>query len=56
MKADDDTFVCVRRVLQRMHDLPRHIQPKVYAGITTTCGMPQLPGVGRVIKDPNDRW
>eukprot|EP00904_Undaria_pinnatifida_P001183 jgi/Undpi1/11065/HiC_scaffold_30.g13363.m1 len=58
LKADDDTFVCLRRTASQMHLVPPHIKPKVYGGIPTACHLPNNPdeAVGRVIKDVNNKW
>eukprot|EP00903_Cladosiphon_okamuranus_P008892 g8512.t1 len=58
LKADDDTFVCLRRTASQMHLVPAHIQPKVYGGIPTACHLPNNPdnAVGKVISDVEDKW
>lgn len=56
MKADDDTFVCLKMVAEKLHNLPEAVQPKVYAGVPTACNIVKHHMVGRVITDPTNRW
>jgi hypothetical protein len=56
MKADDDTFVCIRQVFKRLNDLPEETRTKVYAGVPTHCDMPGHAMVGRVFSDPAHKW
>ncbi|CAN0399852.1 unnamed protein product [Ectocarpus fasciculatus] len=58
LKADDDTFVCLRRTASQMHLVPAHIKPKVYGGIPTACHLANNPddAVGKVIVDMDDKW
>ncbi|CAM9754890.1 unnamed protein product, partial [Hapterophycus canaliculatus] len=58
LKADDDTFVCLRRTASQMHLVPAHIKPKVYGGIPTACHLPNNPNetVGKVVMDVDKKW
>eukprot|EP00752_Nemacystus_decipiens_P006800 g6105.t1 len=60
LKADDDTFVCVQRLANFLHNQPEESKDKLYAGVPTSCNAPTSPArnymVGRVIKDRNDKW
>ncbi|CAN0055017.1 unnamed protein product, partial [Ectocarpus fasciculatus] len=58
LKADDDTFVCVERLANFLHNQPEESKDKIYAGVPTACNSPANPSVnvGRVIKDHKDKW
>ncbi|CAM9562688.1 unnamed protein product, partial [Choristocarpus tenellus] len=43
LKGDDDTFVCLKRIATFLHDQPKHVQPKLYAGVPTACNLPTNP-------------
>lgn len=43
LKADDDTFVCVRRLAMFLHAQPDAIKDKIYAGVPTACNLPSNP-------------
>ncbi|CAM9097896.1 unnamed protein product, partial [Ascophyllum nodosum] len=58
LKADDDSFVCLRRITSMLHDMDPAIHDRVYAGVPTYCNNPTNPDYwnGRVMKDPNHQW
>lgn len=57
IKSDDDTIVCLRRLLTKLLDVPEDRQEKVYAGVATYCGAyPDNPAVGMVFKDASSKW
>ncbi|CAM9729749.1 unnamed protein product, partial [Laminaria digitata] len=58
LKADDDTFICIKRVATFLHDQPEASKDKIYAGVPTACNVPTNPNrhVGHVIKDRADKW
>lgn len=43
LKADDDTFVCVERLANFLHDQPEESKDKLYAGVPTSCNSPSNP-------------
>lgn len=43
LKADDDTFVCVQRLADFLHDQPEESKDKIYAGVPTACYSPSNP-------------
>lgn len=43
LKADDDTFVCVQRLANFLHDQPEESKDKIYAGVPTACNSPSNP-------------
>lgn len=40
LKADDDTFVCVERLANFLHDQPEETKDRLYAGVPTYCNDP----------------
>lgn len=43
LKADDDTFICIKRVATFLHDQPEASKDKIYAGVPTACNVPTNP-------------
>ena len=43
LKADDDSFVCLRRITSMLHDMDPAIHDRVYAGVPTYCNNPTNP-------------
>ena len=43
LKADDDTFVCVERLANFLHNQPEGNKDKLYAGVPTSCNAPSNP-------------
>ena len=43
LKADDDTFVCVERLANFLHNQPEESKDKLYAGVPTSCNAPSNP-------------
>jgi hypothetical protein len=56
IKADDDTFMCFKRMAAHVHALPAETRAKIYGGIPTACGLDSNPFIGRVIKDSGHKW
>lgn len=45
LKADDDTFVCVRRVANFLLKQPPQKKDKIFAGVPTACNLPTNPHI-----------